>query len=144
MVFVYWHILCVIARCSFYPIVNKKYAKCCIITLHSVFVQGIWVLDTLPLYIYYELLMVFIVICIFKAMNSLSSFSNLVYYCNINDCINHVKTLSLNGLTNGTSEIKEMITSLMQQYLSSENSALQKQSLICYCRIDKLQAQELD
>ena len=28
----------------------------CIITLRSVFVQGIQVLDTLPLYIYYQLL----------------------------------------------------------------------------------------
>ena len=29
----------------------------------------------------------------YKTRTSLSSFNNLVYYCNTNDCINHVKNI---------------------------------------------------
>ena len=45
--------------------------------------------------------------------------------------------------TNGTSEKREVFTSLMQQYLSSEHSALQKVVSDLFSRTDKLQAQEL-
>ena len=84
---------CVLARCSFYPRVNKSIQKCCIITLRGVFVQGIQALDTLPLYMY--VLWTLDAICHdpYKTITSLSSFNNLVYYCNTNDCINHVKNI---------------------------------------------------
>ena len=46
--------------------------------------------------------------------------------------------------TNGTSEKREVVTSLTQQYLSSEHSALQKVVSGLSSRTDKLQVQELE
>ena len=81
----------------------------------------------------------------YKAITSLSSFNNLVYYCHSHDCINHVKNIISEWIkTNGMSEIKEVVTSLTQQYLSSEHSTLQKAVSDLSSRIDKLQAQELE
>ena len=52
------------------------------------------------------------------------------------------KTLSL--IANDRSDIKEVVTSLTQKYLSSKHSALQKAVSDLSSRIDKLQAQELE
>ena len=46
--------------------------------------------------------------------------------------------------TNGTSEKREIVTSLTQQYLSSEHSALQKVVSGLSSRTDKLQAEKLE
>ena len=81
----------------------------------------------------------------YKAITSLSSLNNLVYYCHSHDCINRVKSIISDWIkANGTSEIKEVVTGLTQQYLSSEHSALQKAVSDLSSRIDKLQAQELE
>lgn len=55
-----------------------------------------------------------------------------------------LKVLLLNGRqTHGTSEIKDMVTNLMNEYLSSEHSAIQKVVSDLSGRIDKLQAHYL-
>ena len=84
-------------------------------------------------------------IILYKAITSLSSLNNLVYYCHSHDCINRVKSIISDWIkANGTSEIKEVVTGLTQQYLSSKHSALQKAVSDLSSRIDKLQAQELE
>ena len=46
--------------------------------------------------------------------------------------------------TNGTIETKEAVSSLIQQYLSSEHSTLQKVLSDLSSRTDKLQTQQLE
>ena len=49
----------------------------------------------------------------YKAITSLSSLNNLVYYCHSHDCINRVKSIISDWIkANGTSEIKEVVTGL--------------------------------
>ena len=46
----------------------------------------------------------------YKAITSLSSLNNLVYYCQMHDCVNHVK-----NIISDRSDIKEVVTSLTQE-----------------------------
>ena len=55
-----------------------------------------------------------------------------------------LKTVSLNDKTNGTIETKEAVSSLIQQYLSSEHSTLHKALSDLSSRTDKLQTQQLE
>lgn len=51
-IFYYWHFICELPRCLFYlKIHNTDMQKCCVIALHSVFIQDIWVFDALSLHI---------------------------------------------------------------------------------------------
>jgi len=80
----------------------------------------------------------------FKAVKSLSSLSNFVYYCQINDCANRIKNITVDWIqSHDVLNIESTVSDLTKEHLTSEHSTIQKAMSDLSAKIDKLQAQEL-
>ena len=80
----------------------------------------------------------------FKAVKSLSSLSNFVYYCQVNDCASHIKNITIDWVQSHVSlQIESIVSDLTKEHLSKEYS-LQKAVSDLSAKIDNLQAQELE
>ena len=71
----------------------------------------------------------------------LFSLSNFVYYCQINDCANRMKNITVDWIqSHDTSKIESTVSDLTKEHLTTEHSTIQKAVNDLSAKIDKLQA----
>ena len=74
----------------------------------------------------------------FKAIKSLSSLNNFVYYCKVNDCAGHI---TVNWVkSHDLSQIETIVSDLTKKHITSEYSTIQKAVSDLSVKIDNLQA----
>ena len=80
----------------------------------------------------------------FKAIKTLSSLSNFVYYCQANDCISRIKNITIDWVQSRVSpQIDSVVSDLTKEHLSTELTTIQTAVTDLSAKIDNLQAQEL-
>jgi len=80
----------------------------------------------------------------FKAIKSLSSLSNIVYYCQVHDCSSRIKNITVDWVqSRDGSQIDTTVSDLTKKHLTAEHSTIQEAVSDLSAKIDKLQAQEL-
>ena len=63
----------------------------------------------------------------FKAIKSLSSLHNFVYYCQANDCASHIKNITFEWIqSRATPQANAEAADITTQQLSSEHNTIQK------------------
>ena len=73
----------------------------------------------------------------------MSSLSNIVYYCQINDCANRIKDITAEWVhSHDASQIESIVSDLTNKHLTTEYSTIQKAVCDPSAKIDNLQAQE--
>ena len=80
----------------------------------------------------------------YKAIKSLA-LENLVYYCQINNCLSRIKNITNEYIKHQaqiTTELETMVSNLSQQSLTTEYDNLQKAVANLSTRIDNLTARE--
>ena len=76
----------------------------------------------------------------FKAIKSLASLSNFVYYCQVNDCASRIKNITNDWVQSHVSpQIESIVSDLTKEHLSKECSTLQKTVSGLSAKIDNLQ-----
>ena len=79
----------------------------------------------------------------FKAIKSLSSLRNFVYYCQVNDCASRIKNITVEWIQSRASpQTDAEAADIAKQQLSSEYNIIQKAVTDLSAKIDNLQAQE--
>jgi len=79
----------------------------------------------------------------FKAIKSLSSLSNFVYYCQVNDCASRIKNITIEWVQSRVSpQIESVVSDISKGHLSTEFTTIQTAMTDLSAKIDNLQAQE--